>query len=192
MKKIFEKVTKTPRIMKVAISLCIIAIVVIIMHYTTRGFASGTAFSYNVGTTFTVDGYTFVMVDKTKRLAIAKNKIMDSDWGDANDFAKGFGQSYSFIRSSGLPGHAVYNNATYRGQLTGLTTTTFEWTSTPCDSENSGRFWSWYSSGAYLSHNITDYSSGVRPALYLKSGLYISGTTLYEPLPGTFGNLTIQ
>ncbi len=182
---------KTSLTTKMSVVLSIMAIIAIAIYTTNKGMASGTVFSYNVGSIFVVDGYTFKIVDKANRLAVATDTLITGDWGLANDFATGFGQKYSYIRSSGLPGFSNYNDPTFRTNVGNLTTA-WEWTSTPFPN-NSG----------YLNRYYAGNSSGgggldagnvyrIRPALYLKSGLYISGTTLYEPLPGTFGDLNIQ
>lgn len=188
---------KTTKAMKIGVLLSIIAVITIIVYSTTRGFASGTAFSYNVGTTFVVDGYQFKIVDKASRYAVATSRLISADWGKATLFAESIGEKYSYIRKSGLPGYADYNDATFRSNVGA--DGTWEWTSTPYRDDTSGYFWVGSSAGVagfynYSLHGAASTSYGVRPALYLKSGLYITGTngTLYEPLPGTFGDLTIQ
>ncbi len=188
------KVQKISKVMKVGISLCVIAIVAIIIYTSTKGFASGSPFSYDVGTTFVVDGYTFKIVDKATRYAVATNVLMVTDWGKGMDFARKIGIKSSYVQLSTLPSYADYNNATFRTNVGNLNTS-FEWTSTPYAS---GSFWIANSEGVTTTFinggtNLAASNSyRVRPVLYLKSGLYISGTTLYEPLPGTFGDLTIQ
>lgn len=151
--------------------------------------SANSPFSYAVGETFIVDGVQFKIVNSALRYAVAVNRVSSMDWGKANVYATGFAMSHSYILSSGLPGYSDYNDATFRANVGNLDGT-WEWTSTP--NTSAGNFWIGTSSG--VGYGNASLSGGVRPALFLKSGLYKSSVTnqLYEPLPSTFGDLTIQ
>ena len=171
-------------------SACLVMVILIMGLFAATAVAdTGTPFSYEVGQTFIVDGKIFKMVDKNMRYAVATDVVMTTDWGKADTYARGFAQSYSYILASGLPGYADYSDPAFRSNVGNLTSS-WEWTSTPYPS--AGAFWIGHSSGAG-GDNSANSSRGVRPALYLKSGLFKSlNGCLYEPLPSTFGDLIIQ
>lgn len=175
-------------IKKVIVKLAVVALM-IGLFASTAAADTGTPFSYDVGQTFIVDGKTFKMVDKNMRYAVSSSVIMTTDWGKADTYARGFAQSYSYILASGLPGFADYNDATFRSNVGNLTSSN-EWTSTPYTS--AGNFCRGNADGTGYDSGANG-SNGVRPALFLKSGLFKSPSGyLYEPLPSTFGDLVIQ
>ncbi len=133
-------------------------------------------FGYNVGDTFVVEGYTFKIVDKDTRQAVATSVLTTANYytisGVAAEFAGGFAnRNSSYISSSGLPRDNDYNNPTWRVNVGNLNTL-WEWTLT-----QQSYFYLASSEGVLYDYNGFNHNSyyGVRPVLYLKSGLSITG-----------------
>ena len=157
---------------KLSIILFMLAVLISIAG-TNSSYAAAVPFSYDVGQTFIVEGYTFKMVNKDKRIAMATVNVDVTSWGAADSIGRTFGQNIDYVLASRLLSYSDYNNYNTLVNLAGL------WLAEP----------DWYRFGAYyitssggLMNNGGDvtYSLGVRPVLTLKSGLYIDGTTLIE------------
>ncbi len=131
------------------------------------------SFGYNVGDTFVVEGYTFKIVNKEARQAVSVNVLTTANWETATDFAAGFAiRNSSYINSSGLPSMNDYLNATWRTNV-GTLTIDQEWTS---DQYTIGvSYYYWVGNYVSVAGVPMHHPYNVRPALYLKPGLAISG-----------------
>lgn len=137
-------------------------------------YAAAVPFSYNVGETFKVEGYTFKMVDKNKRLAIATENVDVATWGAADSIGRTFGQNIDYVLTSRLLSYSDWNN--YKSTI-GSPPSTALWLAEP--------YWTYYRAYYVTTSGDINYtyvidSYGVRPALTLKSGLYKDGDNLIQ------------
>jgi len=150
-----------------------IMIVIFIGGQTSAKANESSAFSYDVGARFYVDGFEFKIVNKELRQAVSIKQIMKVQHHAAQTYAGNFSKTRSYIISSYLPTEQDYNNPVFREGLV-FNLYNLEWTAHNylCTS----------STGGFGFYYDDDYFHGVRLTIYLKPDLYISNGILLEQL----------